>query len=310
MTTQASTKAGRKPTSKRRAQARAIFTPARHVLVALDDTLPAFQVEHDSSPGQGAGQVNVSIDALDNVPLRDALVTGYIPAGPLLQAAQAQLDLARAKRQAKRLVASMTRNGAQVGNAVEPDAIGDACNALQTWRNLIGPKQLESPGLISWRACVESVAKRDLYGESISLWEAPWSHLDAQGYCDSGAWDSLTGSALPLPQLTGDASRADRASRLLYERARAKRPALLARRIDALKQGQNGRRLEAIDRLHRACILMLHGQSLDGAAQAVGYHASGQGRHAVKAGDVLLKAARRIGLRVAFTQRDIDRLAS
>jgi hypothetical protein len=148
---------------------------------------------------------------------------------------------------------------------------------------------------------VRSVAVRNLYGESLSDWQVD----DSEG----ATWDSLTGSALPLPSLTGDASRQDKASRLLFERARAKRPALLAKRfavIQANRLGARGRASDAVDRVHRASLLLLQGESLERAALAVGYHDTGTGRHAIKAGDSLTKAVRRLGFRVAFNQRDID----
>src|SRR5258707_1120246 len=84
----------------------------------------------------------------------------------------------------------------------------------------------------------------------------------ASGGADS--FDLLTGSALPLPALVGDGSRSERATRLLFERTRAKRPALLARRVESIKaQGGRGKRGELIDKVHRAAVLLLHGEQID-----------------------------------------------
>jgi hypothetical protein len=191
----------------------------------------------------------------------------------------------------------MRRNGSEPSNATEHDAIGDGLLALVQWRNTYGPRVLgENAALVSWRAVVRSVSVRDLLGESISLWQAPDSE-------DSGAWDSLTGSALPLPQLCGDATRADKAVRLLFERARAKRFGLLERRMASLKLRATGRRVGVVDKLHRAAVELLHGASLDAAATAAGFKAA-DGQFRTKAGDRLGQAARRVGLKFQATARD------
>jgi hypothetical protein len=104
--------------------------------------------------------------------------------------------------------------------------------------------------------------------------------------------------------LVGDGSRDERAARLLFERARAKRPALLARRVEILKaQGGRGKRADLIDKVHRAAVLLLHGESVDTAAASAGFRASGAGRHTMRAGDMLARAARRLGFRVQFNLR-------
>lgn len=90
------------------------------------------------------------------------------------------------------------------------------------------------------------------------------------------------------------------AARLLFERARAKRPALLARRIEIIKaRGGRGKRAALVDKVHRTAVLLLHGDSVDSAAAATGFKASGQS----KAGDYLMRSVRRLGFRVQFTVR-------
>jgi hypothetical protein len=112
----------------------------------------------------------------------------------------------------------------------------------------------------------------------------------------------LAGSALPLPGCYE--SRDDKAARLAFERARAKRPALLARRVESIKaKGGRGRRGELVDKVQCASVLLLHGESIDKAAELAGFKASGSGRHAVKAGDRLAQAVRRLGFKFQFTAR-------
>ena len=276
----------------------AMVAPSVHVWADLGDTLPDFTL--DNGQGQGRGACLVSAECLDFLPVSVGLASQYAATGPLLAECQGQLDLASVTRQAKRLVGGMRRNGSEPSNATEHDAIGDGLLALVQWRNTYGPRVLgETAALVSWRAVVRSVSVCDLLGESITLWQAPDSE-------DSGAWDSLTGSALPLPQLCGDATRADKAARLLFERARAKRFGLLERRMASLKlrAAGRGKRAQVIDKLHAAAVQLLHGDSLDHAAQAAGFKASGTGYHAARTGDRLGQAARRVGLKFQATARD------
>jgi hypothetical protein len=276
---------------------------AVHVYAA-GDTLPDWVLPAREGQGQGQGQgvaCLVGWDCLDGLPVSVALASRFQPVGPLLQAVQGQRDLAMAKRQARKLVATMQRNGSEPSNATEGDAIGDGVLAVLRWRQTFGPVHInDTATLVCWRAVVASIARRDLLGESLDT--------IAAGDGDGGGvdYDTLTASALPLPQLCGDASREDKAARLLFERARAKRAALLARRFEALAVGATGRRRQAIERIHRAAVLLLHGETLDNAAAAVGYHAAGQGRGFHRAGDWLVRAARRLGLRFTFNLRMRD----
>ena len=197
-----------------------------HSLAALDDAPPAFA--SDSDKGHGYGALLVSLPCLDSLPVSVALGSMFQAAGPLLQAAQAQGDIAIAKRQARRRVSLMRRAGATPSNATEGDAYGDGVLAVAQWRAVVGPRLwTDSAALVCWRAVSASVARADMLGESIEQWRAD----------DSGAasWDWLCASALPLPQLVGDGSRLERAARLRFERARAGR----VRRLNA-SHGQPG----------------------------------------------------------------------
>ena len=241
--------------------------------------------------GAGAGACLVSAACLEFLPLSVALASRFMPAGPMLFEAQGQLTAAAAAGHASRLAVSVKRRGGECSETSEIEAAAAGASAVVEWRNGadLDGGELGARG-VSWRAVVGSI-KRDSLGESIEHWRA------------GDDYDSLTGSALPLPQLLGDASRDDKASRLLFERARAGRGSLLARRIDSLlRLGGRGQRAELVGKVHRAAVLLLHGSSLDQAAAAAGFNASGRCR----AGDRFAQALRRLGLRVRFNLRQPD----
>ncbi|PWU21754.1 MAG: hypothetical protein C5B50_00950 [Verrucomicrobia bacterium] len=268
---------------------------------ADDQTFPAFKIDRELNRGGGAGNLRgVSESCLDFLPIGAALQSRCIPAGYLLQEAQGQEVLAIARRQAAKLKASMRGDGGGMSDTTEQEAISAGVSAVVAWRNgaeLDGAER--GAAGVCWRAILKAVAS-DSLGDSVESIEA-WRGAD-----DSGAdcWDKLTGSALPLPPLCGDCSHEDRLTRLLFEQTRAKRPQLLARRIESLKlRGGRGKRAELIDKLHRSAVLLLHGESVDKAAIAAGFRASGQTR----AGDYLFRAVRRLGFHVQFTARDRQR---
>ena len=102
----------------------------------------------------------------------------------------------------------------------------------------------------------------------------------------------------------GDDNRSDKAARLLFERATAKRPALLARRIAAIRaQGGRGKRGELVERVGRACLLMLQGECLEEAATLAGFKPATGHHGAVRAGDRLAQAVRRLGFRFQLSLR-------
>src|ERR1051325_718856 len=270
-----------------------VLAPSVHVW-ADTSALPEFRIDTGGGGGgERFGAVCVSEESLDFVSIGAALQSRFIPAGPLLHECQGQQTLATAKRQAARLAGGMSKAGRGMSDTSQADAVGAGAAAVVAWRNgaeLDGADR--GAAGVSWRAVVQSVAF-DRFGESIEDWR------ESSGGADG--FDLLTGSAMPLPALVGDGSRAERASRLLFERARAKRPNLLARRIESLKLRRGrGKRGELIDKLHRAAVLLLHGEQIDLAASGAGFNASGASR----AGDRLMQAARRLGFRVQFTARD------
>lgn len=223
---------------------------------------------------------------------------GGLPAGGLFGELQGQMDLTLCSRLAGRLAASMRRDGRPMSDTSKDDGVGAGVLAIARWRAInarhLGARIRGAAASVAWRAIVKSVSADGL-GESQS----------AGAFCDAD-FSNLASSALPLPPLCGDDSDADRASRLLFERSRAKRPALLRRRIEsiAVAGGANGeRRKAAAERVGYAVRRLLGGDSLEQAATAAGWSSSGVGRHRKTAGDALIQAARRLGFNVQFSLR-------
>ena len=185
--------------------------------------------------GAGAGAVGafwVEGAAVDRLSIRAAMGGRAYPVGPLLMAAMGHCDLCMVRRLVGRLARKMARDGKLLSDTMASEGEGAGLVAVVAWRN--GQDQDGSErgaGGVAWRAMVRAVAS-DAMGESIESWRR------ADGV---DAWDCLVGSALPLPPLVGDGSREERASRLLFERARAKRAGLLSRRVDSLKASLGGR---------------------------------------------------------------------
>jgi hypothetical protein len=245
--------------------------------------------ELKTKQGAGRGRLYNVQQTLDQLPVASAVMLARaVPSGELLAEWQGQLTLAMARAMARKQRYAKERDGRTVSEATESDGAGAGVLAVARWRAGEDMDGAERGGSgVCWRAVVGEMSK-DTFGETVSL-----SDMSPEG---------LAGSALPLPGCYEE--RSDRASRLAFERARAKRPAQLAKRIEAIiGRGGRGRRTESVERIQRAMILLLHGHPLDNAATAAGYHASGTGRHAVKAGDRLAQAVRRLGCHYVFHAR-------
>jgi len=240
-----------------------------------------------------AGSFFITSEAADRVSISAAVTGGVAAAGPLLAEVQGQSDLTLAEDFAARLAAAASKQGRErPSHTTLEDAAAACVLAITFWRSRLGPFGGDDRDrrLVCWRAVVAEVS-RDTLGDSVEL--------------SSLSPELLAGSALPLPPLLGDESRTDRAARLLFERARAKRPALLDRRLESLKAaGGRGRRAESIDRVGRAARLLLQGESLGAAATLAGFKSAGVAGHVVRAEDYLVRAARRLGFRFLFTLRE------
>src|ERR1019366_1728324 len=152
------------------------------------------------------------------------------------------------------------------------------------WSNQITVQSGGEPsqGLVCWQAIQRSMSA-DTYDDTVPVQDF--------------SLEQLAALVLPLPQLLGDDSRQDKAARLMFERARARRPALLAGRIAELKaRGGRGKRQDTIDRIGHACLLMLQGETIRNAAVLVGFTGhQGGARGATRPEDALASAVRRIG---------------
>jgi len=238
-----------------------------------------------------AGELPPDMDIVDRVAGNGAEGSAQSRAQPgavLLLECQGRRDLAHCTALARKLGAKVRCHGGEFNAATEADAIGAGALALTRWRN---GEAVDGGGIgagaVAWRAIVASVA-RDHYGEQVAFdWFTP---------------EALAGSALPLPGTYE--TRQDAATRLRFERTRAQRPARLAKRIEYLaSMGGRGRRRELVERVGRALLLLLHGADLDSAATGAGFKASGDGRHKVRAGDMLARAVRRLGFKFQFDLR-------
>ena len=197
-------------------------------------------------------------------------------AGSLLGELQAQLDLKICGDTAHKLAARMLRDGKQASAATIAAAAADAAARLAIIRAR-HPAWIFGVRLAAWKLVSRSVADDGL-GKGIQ-------------YFSPDVLGDLRAQALPLPALLGDDSRGDMASRLLFERARAKRPALLARRIASLDGAtSHAKRKLAIQKVAQVARLVMSGASLTDAAQASGFSAGGK----MSAGDMASRAALRI----------------
>jgi hypothetical protein len=255
---------------------KAATVPAWHVLATDAEQLKRPEWHNQSGRGAGAGNVVAWATALRE-----------LAAGPLFSAIQGQCDLERARACAAKLARSMRVSGRHVSEATIDDGTGAGVLAVLQWRNGEDmPGADQGAAGVCWRAVVASMSADGL-GDTVPLFDM--------------TADGLAGSSLPLPGQHED--RQDKATRLVYERTRAKRPALLARRIEHLKatRGGRGKRAEAWDKLHRAAVGLLAGQCADEAASAAGF-TGGNGTHATP-GDRLRQAARRLGFKFQFDAR-------
>jgi hypothetical protein len=273
------------------------FVPPVHVWAVPErqQTVPSRtkqrQIEwHGRGRGRGAMLVT---EAIESLPVTSAVFGRVQSGGALLLEVQGQADLALAERQAASLGERMKRKGLCSDTTIE-EGVSAGLLALTQWRN--GQAVDGSEGganLVCWRA-VQASMSQDTFGDTIEL-----SEFTGEG---------LAASMLPLPQLSGDDSRMDKATRLLFERARAKRPGLLARRVAMIKaQGGRGKRAESVERVGRAALLLLQGKSIDDAASGAGFKSAGKARPgggAVRAGDRLAQAVRRLGFQFRFNLRE------
>jgi hypothetical protein len=207
---------------------------------------------------------------IEAMTVQQALASCEQATGPLLLEAQGQTDIVLACACMRKLVARMVADGRPVSDTTKDDAVAAACLALTQWR-WNGGEGERLAARVAWRAVVDEVTA-DCFGDSVPV------HTVA----DDWLW---------FNRAQGDESRQERAARFKVERLARTRHARLLRRLGNLPPGR-GKRKEAIERVGRAAVFLLHGERLDTAAALAGFKASG----ATRAGDRLVRSVARLGL--------------
>ena len=200
---------------------------------------------------------------------------------------QAADDLAMCRKFARLLRQRVAGDGREVNQASEDDATGAGVADVVAYRNgalpaptIDGERVAEAVAVVAWRAVVASMAA-DKLGEAVEL-----SSVGED-------WLSREVDACAFLAVAGIETRGDKARRWLAERAKARAKARVAARLDLFKAGASKRRRDLIDRIARACELLIAGAAIDDAAVQVGFKASGK---RTSAGDRLTRAVRALGL--------------
>src|ERR1017187_10078415 len=148
---------------------------------------------------EGARGAMLVREAIDSVPIAQAVTGQEQPCGSLLLEIQGQSDFDIAWRQARKLGGLMKFKGFCSDTTIE-EGLSDGLLALTAWHNQTTVHGASEPTAraVSWQAVQRSMSA-DAYGDTDSL--------------DTFSPDSLAASALPLPQLVGDDNRSDKAAR-------------------------------------------------------------------------------------------------
>jgi len=192
--------------------------------------------------------------------------------GGLLADIQGQHDLHVCRQSARVLLQRMRRDKPDTSAATADAGAADAVAFLAMLR---AGGWCFNVRLAAWQAVSASMSS-DTSAATVELSTVP------------DILTELRGQSLPLPALVGDDSRGDKASRLLFERARAKRPALLLRRVASLEAAtKHHARKASILRVGLVASGILNdGLPLEQAASASGFKSSGKflaGHNALRA---------------------------
>ena len=221
---------------------------------------------------------------LTDASMAEELASRAIPKGELLREAQGQLDLKLARACARRLKAKIESNGGKVNEQTERDAVGSGVLAVALWRTGAGDEPRAAR--VCWRA-VERDISGDIYGGSVEVSSV------------SESWLAENAEPSAVLCVAGIETRGDKATRFLAERGRARRAREVFPRLADLTPNASARRMELVERIGRACLLILGGDSLDAAALAAGF--KGDTKH--PAGTRLARAVRAVVPGVQFDLR-------
>jgi hypothetical protein len=260
---------------------------AREGLTSIGDALAAAGVCESGEPMTERARASGDIDAM---PISDALVTVEQPQGALLLEAQGQLDLAIAESCARKLARRMIASGKEVNEDTIQDGIGAGVLALTQWRATgagagVDGERETLAARVAWRAVVAEMSK-DALGDSVPL------HAVSEDWL----WHNSE---------QRDESRAERAARFKIERLAASRQTRLFRKL-AMLPCTNNKRAEVIERVGNAASMMLLGMTVEQAATAAGFAASGK-RGQFSAGDAFCRALRRLGFKIRGHARQISK---
>lgn len=214
----------------------------------------------------------------------EELASRAVPVSPLLREVQGQHDLRLAQACARRLVAKIKANGGKVNKDSEADAASAGVLALAEWRAGAGDEPRAAR--VCWRA-VSADISQDIYGDGVEL----------SGVSDGWLMEAV--EPLAFACVSGIETRNDKAARWLAERGAARRAAKVFPALERYASGAGQRRRELADRIGRACLLLIGGESLDAAALAVGF----KGTKTHPAGTQLARACRAVMPGIDFDLR-------
>ncbi len=222
------------------------------------------------------------------------------------------------------------------------DACAAGLLAVQQWRNRAeGSDCWEPVARVCWRAVVAAISA-DTFGDGSQFIcpdeDSLWSDRAAVVVGDDEASRAVRAAQLRIERASGTCTLAadvvvnigDASARAAAVRSEAHPDKLvipahapgasivvpagtvisgrikrLGKRIESLMAGKR-RRADSVERVGRACVFLLQGETLDKAATLAGFKSSGKGRHAQRAGDNLAAALRRVGVRFVRDARERD----
>ncbi|HEV2327647.1 MAG TPA: hypothetical protein VGY56_02535 [Verrucomicrobiae bacterium] len=292
---------------------------ARVELTSLGDALAAAGVCDSSEPTAARARVSGDTGAMS---ISAALATGEQPQGALLLEAQGQMDLAIVESCARKLARRMIASGKEVNEDTIQDGIGAGVLALMQWRATGAGGNASAGYTGEWK-------ERETGKEQLNGWEYDLSEpsrvkvVKTFNQAARVAWRAVVtemsrdtlGDSIPLHAVSEDwlwhnaaqrdESRAERAARFKIERLAASRQSRLFRKL-AMLPCTNRKRAEVIERVGNAASMMLLGMTVEQAATAAGFAASGK-RKQFTAGDAFCRALRRLGFRIRGHARQISK---
>jgi hypothetical protein len=215
-------------------------------------------------------------------------------------AAQGESDLRLARAMAAKLAGKQKNDRRVVTLTMQKEAAAAAALAITQWRNgvlksqaVAGDKTYNPASIVAWRACAAAMADTGM-ADTLELSAVSDAFLferpkDMEGYALAAAWAV---EPLAVACLGGFETRNDKASRLLLERAKARRKAALPARMEGYK-GASRCKAATVERVEGVARLLIEGSDIESASLAVGFNVQ-KGR--MSAASQLAKSVRRLRL--------------